>query len=184
MTYIAQLQELYDAYPGKELEAALGVTVRSMQNYLKQENPTIPGKEVINRIREVYANYKQGRPLVEAKESEPPKTAERDIIFNLTESNRMMAEAMLTDARNRESLTRSNERLTLKVTADDPQQTSLELIAIRQAVVEFVIEVASGKRYKDRFEAGQAYSKKVAELIEAAKGKGIQKNSDRMHTVK
>jgi hypothetical protein len=107
---------------------------------------------------------------------------DRDIIFNLTESNRMMAEAMLTDARNRESLTRSNERLTLKVTADDPQQTSQELTAIRQAVVEFVIEVASGKRYKDRHEAGQAYSKKVAELIEATKGKDTRTNLDKMHS--
>jgi hypothetical protein len=183
MTYIAQLQELYDAYPGKELEAALGVTVRSMQNYLKQENPTIPGKEVINRIREVYANYKQGRPLVEAKESEPPKTAERDIIFNLTESNRMMAEAMLTDARNRESLTRSNERLTLKVTADVPEQMTPELEAIRRAVVEFVIQVAAGKRWKNEGEAERAYSKRVAELIEAAKGKDTQRNSGKLHTV-
>jgi hypothetical protein len=89
MTYINQLQELYDTYPGKELEAALGVTVRSMQNYLKKENATIPGRDVVNRIREVYANFKDGKPLdpletTQTMDSESRRTLERTL-ENLSE---------------------------------------------------------------------------------------------------
>jgi uncharacterized protein YnzC (UPF0291/DUF896 family) len=141
----------------------------------------VSAKFIDNLKREFTGTLQNAKTPTEAKQAERSSLTDQAIV-NLTESNRMMAEAMLTDARNRESLTRSNERLTLKVTADDPQQTSQELIAIRQAVVEFVIEVASGKRYKDRHEAGQAYSKKVAELIDATKGKGIQTNLGKTHS--
>jgi uncharacterized protein YnzC (UPF0291/DUF896 family) len=96
----------------------------------------------------------------------------------LSDANKRLADAHYLLA---EGNTRLVNMVDKKVTADDSQQTSLELIAIRQAVVEFVIEVASGKRYKDRHEAGQAYSKKVAALIEATKGKGIQKNLGKQH---
>jgi hypothetical protein len=89
MTYINQLQELYDTYPGKELEAALGVSVRSMQNYIKKDGPTVPGKDVQNRIREVYANFKEGKPLepietTTTMDSESRRTLERTL-ENLSE---------------------------------------------------------------------------------------------------
>jgi hypothetical protein len=102
----------------------------------------------------------------------------------LIQSNKILAEAnkKLSDAH---FILAEDQRELMKkvVTADDPQQTSLELIAIRQAVVEFLFQVAAGKRWKNEGEAERAYSKKVAELIEAAKGKDIQRNSGKLHTV-
>jgi hypothetical protein len=105
-----------------------------------------------------------------------------DNLDTLIQSNKILAEAnkKLSDAHF--ILAEDQRELMKKVTADVPEQTSQELLAIRQAVVEFVIEVASGKRYKDRHEAGQAYSKKVAELIEATRGKDTQRHSGKQRS--
>ena len=65
--YVAQLAELYESYKGKELEEVLGVTTRSIQNYLKEENPSTPGKEVIAAIREVFAKHSAGIPIGQLK---------------------------------------------------------------------------------------------------------------------
>jgi hypothetical protein len=56
-SYTEMLKELYETYKGKELEQVLGVTVRSMQNYLKPGNPSIPSKDVVGKIREAYAYH-------------------------------------------------------------------------------------------------------------------------------
>jgi hypothetical protein len=89
--YTDQLQELYKSYTGKELEVVLGVTIRSIQNYLKQENPAIPGKEVVNKIREAYANHMEGKPLGGDQLNE--SMFGNQSILNLAESNRMLAES-------------------------------------------------------------------------------------------
>lgn len=85
--YIIQLRELYENYPGKELESALGVTIRSIQNYLKKEERTTPGKEVIGKIREAFANYKEGRAIADEGQDtayESRRTLERTL-ENLSE---------------------------------------------------------------------------------------------------
>jgi transcriptional regulator with XRE-family HTH domain len=79
--YTKQLETLYNAYPGKDLEAALGVTIRSMQNYLKKENPTTPGKDVINKIREVYAKHERGQPIREELDTGKKSSLEQSILF-------------------------------------------------------------------------------------------------------
>lgn len=124
-----------------------------------------------------------------------------DTIQKLIADNSAMIRAMEIDARAREqdaiarkidadvrkSLTKSNEelvRMVRKTTEGAPQQNEQDLSSIREAVVEFLIEVASGKRYKDRESAGQAYSKKVAELMALKQEKDTQKNSGKMHSVK
>jgi hypothetical protein len=61
--YIKQLRELYKTYTGKELEQALDVTTRSIQNYLKPENPTVPGGAVIDNIREAFAKHIKGQGI-------------------------------------------------------------------------------------------------------------------------
>jgi hypothetical protein len=53
-SYTEMLNELYETYKGKELEQILGVTVRSMQNYLKPDNPSTPSKDVVSKIREAF----------------------------------------------------------------------------------------------------------------------------------
>lgn len=65
-----------------------------------------------------------------------------------------------------------------------PQQNVQELNAIRAAVVEFLIEVASGKRFRNQQEAGQAYSKKVAELMGLVSEKDIQKHLYTLYNMK
>jgi predicted transcriptional regulator len=56
-SYTEMLKELYETYKGKELEQVLGVTIRSVQNYLKPDNPSTPSKDVIGKIRESYAYH-------------------------------------------------------------------------------------------------------------------------------
>lgn len=82
--YTKQLQELYDAYPGKDLEAVLKVSIRSIQNYLKKYNATTPGKDVINRIREVYAKHEKGEDITGEAQSGGRASLEQSIL-NLTE---------------------------------------------------------------------------------------------------
>jgi hypothetical protein len=63
---IEELRELYETYTGKELEPAIGVSVRQMQNYLKEEGPSNPSKEVERNIREAYRKHKDGLPISKA----------------------------------------------------------------------------------------------------------------------
>lgn len=122
-------------------------------------------------------------PVIEVSSKEAPKESNDDL-KKLIEANWMLAQSVLIDARNRENLTESNRELTKRITANAPQQNDQELTAIRAAVVEFVIEVASGKRFRNRQEAGQAYSKKVAELMGLASETDIQKHLDKFYISK
>jgi predicted transcriptional regulator len=119
--YLNQLQELYDAYTGKELEAALGVTTRSIQNYLKQGNPAKPGKGVIIKIREVYAKHQEGKPLIElpvqvALVKEPLEQA----ILNFSERDKINAEKDKINAQNLERLIHLLEEKYYKLEAGIP----------------------------------------------------------------
>jgi predicted transcriptional regulator len=163
-------QAFYKLYESKsfepdtieKIEKAIGKKWEDVKKVNIDVNPTIAPKGQHKKAEETNENM---NTLIQSNKI-------------LAEANKKLSDAHFILAEDQRELMRR------VVTADDPQQTSLELIAIRQAVVEFVIEVASGKRYKDRHEAGQAYSKRVAELIEATKGKDIQKNWDKLHTVK
>lgn len=52
-----------------------------MQNYLKKENPTTPGKDVINKIREVYAKHERGQPIREELDTGKKSSLEQSILF-------------------------------------------------------------------------------------------------------
>jgi transcriptional antiterminator len=75
--YKAQLSELYKTYTGKELEQAIGVSTRSIQNYLKEEKPSIPGPEVVRKIHEAYAKHQKEGVIIN-KESTPTEVDYRD----------------------------------------------------------------------------------------------------------
>jgi len=84
--YVVQLRILYNTYTGKELEQAIGVTTRSIQNYLKEENRTTPSNDVVSNIREAYAKHANGEPI--KKESAPLEGADyKDKYIALLERN-------------------------------------------------------------------------------------------------
>lgn len=116
------------------------------------------------------------------------KSLTEEALWNLTESSRKLADAILIDAQNRKILIeeRSNlvQMLQESSTANALQQTERELISIREAVVELLLDVAGGKRFRDRTEAGQVYSKRVAELMETSSKKDTQKSSGKKRIAK
>jgi hypothetical protein len=89
MTYKNELRELYESYSGKELEKALGISQRSMQNYLKEDDPRTPKPEIQTRIHEAFANHRNGKPLGNVEQegdmdTESRRTLERTL-ENLSE---------------------------------------------------------------------------------------------------
>jgi transcriptional regulator with XRE-family HTH domain len=93
--YVKQLSELYQTYTGKELEEVLGVTTRSIQNYIKEDEPTIPRPEVIEKIREAYANHSTGNGLYNIKKepqnATPSQVLLEESIYNLTATQKINA---------------------------------------------------------------------------------------------
>jgi transcriptional regulator with XRE-family HTH domain len=86
--YIKQLRELYKTYTGRELEAALGISIRSVQNYLKEENPTIPSNKVIKKVREVFAHHVSNGNLEIKNPGPEPDQGYKDLyIAQLKEHN-------------------------------------------------------------------------------------------------
>jgi hypothetical protein len=83
--YKEQLKELYQTYTGKELEQAIGVSTRSIQNYLKEEKPSLPGPEVVRKIREAYAKH-QKEGVILNKESTPEGVDLKDKYITLLEA--------------------------------------------------------------------------------------------------
>jgi transcriptional regulator with XRE-family HTH domain len=93
--YKKQLRELYEMHKGKELEAALGITIRSVQNYLKEEDPRTPSPEIQEKIRETFANHCEGRPLDYQIAEEGGGSIDKLIQSNiiLAEANKRLADA-------------------------------------------------------------------------------------------
>jgi transcriptional regulator with XRE-family HTH domain len=114
-SYQEQLRELYETYAGKELEAVLGVTVRSIQNYLKNDNPTIPSREVISKIRESFAKHKEGKELnapVEVNNPGPMSQDYREKFYQLLDKNSKLEEKIDKIESNLNHIPGSMEKLT------------------------------------------------------------------------
>lgn len=151
LNYKDELQELYKIYKGKDLEAALGVSVRSIQNYLKDENPSTPGDDVIDKIHEAFANYKEGKPLKSEATDDLIKSDARELaIYNLAESNRLIA-ASNADlaASNKELVNMVKDNFTANASQQIPQDVHTKL----GKLLGFVALVGSGKRWKSLDEA-------------------------------
>ena len=99
MSFKEELKELYENHSGKAMEAALGVGVRSIQNYLKDINPTMPSRETIADIHELYANYKAGKGLVRNQQAEQA-TALKPTVESLSRSIEKSNDARLIEADN------------------------------------------------------------------------------------
>jgi transcriptional regulator with XRE-family HTH domain len=129
-------------------------------------------EKVKNWLEEIPDNSK-------VPESEYGKTYTEKALYNLTESNRLIAESNA-------SLAQSNKELVQMVKAktigDDHLQTEKQLNVVRRAVVEFLLQVAAGKRWKTEEEAGLAYSRRIGELLAEDEAGDIQKRSDKTYS--
>jgi transcriptional regulator with XRE-family HTH domain len=97
-TYIKELRELNETYRGKELEAALGITIRSVQNYLNPASKREPSPEMQRKISEVFANHKNERPLIykeQVEETLQDQTAEAQSRRTLEETLKNMSQDKL-----------------------------------------------------------------------------------------
>lgn len=59
----APLLELVNAYGAQSVADLLDVTLRSIQNYLSETNPTNPHPNTTRKIHELYAKHKTGEGL-------------------------------------------------------------------------------------------------------------------------
>lgn len=120
----------------------------------KQEGTT-PKKDDEKVISEWIASPSlEISPKINDEHSEKIYTAED--VRNITESNRMMAEAMLIDARNREKLVDTNATLTTKVfTGGGSPKTPLDVSSKIAAILRVIADIGTqpGKKWKDRKQA-------------------------------
>jgi hypothetical protein len=126
---------------------------------------------------------------------EPYRTATDRAIFNLTESNRMMAEAMLRDAISRENdsksrlgLTENNKELVRmvesKFTGYAQEQSQQDVNAMRSVFLELLFEIGSGKlRLKSVDEGRAIYRKRIAAALAEDSSEDTQKNSGKKRKV-
>ena len=54
---------LVKAYSTEEIAESIGVTVRSIQNYLSETKPTTPHPDTLRKIDETFAKYREGKPI-------------------------------------------------------------------------------------------------------------------------
>jgi hypothetical protein len=103
-------------------------------------------------------------------------------VRNITESNRMMAEAMLIDARNREKLVDTNSTLTNKIfTADVEPKTPIDVSEKMAGLALIIADLGTGpgKRWSSKKEALAELYKLVPVPFEKGKGSRIHKGGDR-----
>lgn len=109
-------------------------------------------------------------------------------IFNLTESNRMLASAITRDAENRKELIDQNKDLVRivkdKATADVAEQTLQDAQAMQSALLELLGLVGSGKRWKSQEEVHAVYSKLLASAMGLTQQKGIRPSSDKKNILR
>lgn len=96
LNHIDELQELYNNYKGKDLETVLGVSVRSIQNYLKEENPSTPNDKVVEKIHEAFANHKAGKALGDVEEKNEIDYSQPiiQVVLNLSYTSKKNADSM------------------------------------------------------------------------------------------
>lgn len=90
-----------------------------------------------------------------------PQSELGKVILNLSDSHKIISEANLALSRSNESLARSNEEMVSMVksaTAGGPAKTAASEQPISKGLLEFVVGVATGKRYLSKEEAVAALS--------------------------
>jgi transcriptional regulator with XRE-family HTH domain len=164
----------------KALSAALEIKVENLYKWENGTKPTDPEDYI------KIENWLSGKLETVPRETTlptpaPPPSSE---LTDLIASNRMMAEAMIIDARNRENLTEANRELAKKVTASAPEQNQQDAYAMRSAFLELLGQVGSGKRWKSPEEVKVAYNKFLVDAMGLTTSKDTQKSLDKPHTGK
>jgi predicted transcriptional regulator len=156
--YVKQLRELYKAYTGRELEAALGVTTRSIQNYIKEAERTTPSNPTINKIRELFAKHAKGEKL----EIKNPDRSDQDLkdkyIQLLERMDREKTELLEKVSLSLSLLPKSNEALT-------------DLILQGQVAVAQKIEDSLNKNLKELSKKIDSLPLNVPDKKQVSKGK-------------
>jgi DNA-binding transcriptional MerR regulator len=67
--YKKELTELINAHGAQVVADALGVTLRSIQNYVSETKSLTPHESTIRKIHEVFAKHGSGLPLANGKEA-------------------------------------------------------------------------------------------------------------------
>jgi hypothetical protein len=126
---------------------------------------------VLNADNNGTSDYIMKEPALGYKKDSKPNKENLSIqaIVNLTESNRMMAESILIDARTRESLSRSHEELiqmakgsTVNGATETLQAVGAKLIALQEFVLEQSVKKAP---YHSKQEAQASLNIKTSEAL-------------------
>ena len=154
-----------------QTEREAGIKAGRMDKWLRGFGR--PKAEDSEKLQNWYdLNRKKDKPALEKVQKNAPVSDFKPIyghehsgasITNLTESNRILASAILRDAENRASLIKQNEELLLMVRQSESVQPKI-LEAFESRLSAFLAAlslVASGKRWKSATEAGAALHKFV-----------------------
>jgi plasmid maintenance system antidote protein VapI len=200
MTTLNALDDLFrelkkDGVGKGDVAQKIGINATYLSKMLSGEKPVTDSftsalhKYYGNKLRDLGINLKKTEVMLPPVEKtaapseqgpEPPIDYNSKAVYNLTESNRLIAESNA-------SLAASNKELVQMVkesTASVPRQTDQDVIAMRSVFLELLSEVGSGKRWKSPEEVKVAYSKGLADVLGLMKEKDIQKNSGKKNSVK
>jgi len=173
--FYAYLDTLGLKFPVAAISKATGYSKGNVSEYLNRN--LTPSQNFLNKFYESFPkSYKKvPRETENAPESDfKPQQGHdsaMDTIRNLAEGNRKIADANA-------SLARSNEELTLMVKQSvNVRSGNHEAFQSKfLAALEFLAEVAAGKRYKSVDEASAALSKIVFDGPAQKKGRGIRRD--------
>lgn len=100
--YIKQLSRLCEIYGREATAELLGVTVRSLQNYLSKENPSKPSNTVIRKIGESFMKANEGVQLKKTT----LVTSDEQVVRNLSESVKNLTQSNQANAENLKTMLR------------------------------------------------------------------------------
>lgn len=167
-----------------DFERATGIDKGKVYKWLKRGTVKIDPKEA--KIIEAWISGQLDNVPHETKKGQQ---GNMDIIKSLLEQNNKMTDAILADARSRESDSRSRETISEsnkelvqmlkeKVTEGAGQQNQSDAVAIRSVILELLLEYGSGVTHWQTVEEGRAiYRKRIADALDLTKREGIQNNS-------
>lgn len=162
-TLVEDLRVLYETYSGQAVASAIGVTIRQIQNYLKENDPAEPSRAVEGRIREAFARHKAGLPI------QPPKNEDRS--EELMQSYRDQVSLL------KEEVTNLRARLSLK------QAELTEIGQINQSLLltnqDILIQLLSLQKKQDSRKTGVEVGKVNAQNYQIVKKKGNPVDADR-----
>lgn len=143
-SYLSQLRELYSNCSKQEVADALGVTLRQVQNYLKGEKAPTPGQDVQLKIRESFANYKEGQPLIKRQDDGEWKS--KYITALERENARLQRDLDINLAELR------NDILLQRALSETTQDMLVELLAKQRKApldeVAYIVSTMNGERFQ------------------------------------